>query len=243
MEKKKLAKFFVIILIMVIFDVFIGWISIGILLEYNETIMKMPHFPKPNYLILDLVIILAWSFSMNFLFGFLTRVSKRESTELSIYNEYLLEQIKSAKDDDKKKDVIGLMLKNNNEIEEYFKISKRQEKFSYGISMACAIIGAIILFSSIGAIFFNRGIEITVVTIISGAITELVSGVVLWIHNKSSMQLNFYYNSLHENEKFLSAIKMTDRIEDKDRKEQMYEEIIRAQIRANKKVKEIGNNT
>lgn len=151
MEKKKLIKFFAIIIITAIFDIFIGWMSVKILLEYNETIMKMPHFPKPNYLIVDLVIMLVWAFSMNFLFGFLVRASKRESSELSLYNKYLMELIDSSEDDEKKKDVLELMLKNNNEIAEYFEISKKQEKFSYRVSMACAIIGAIILF------FFDWG--------------------------------------------------------------------------------------
>lgn len=241
MDKKELAKFYGKILILILFDISIIWASVEILLKYNETIIKMPKFPKPNYLIVDLTIILAFAFSMNFLLGFLIKDKKKESIEDSLYNTYLLQLIEDNEDDEKKKDVIEKMLKNNNEIEEYFKISKKQEKFSYGVSMACAIVGAIMLFSSIAAIFFNRGIEITVVTIISGAITELVSGIVLWIHNKSAMQLNFYYNSLHENEKFLSAINMTDRIEDKDKKEQMYEEIIKAQIRVKEENKENEN--
>lgn len=110
------------------------------------------------------------------------------------------------------------------------------------ISVGCAIIGVVMLIVSIGVVFLNERIEITIITAISGATTELVSGIVLWIHNKSAMQLNFYYNSLHENEKFLSAIKMVDRIEDKNKKEQMYEEIIKAQIRAREESKENKEN-
>ena len=52
---------------------------------------------------------------------------------------------------------------------------------------------------------------------------------VLWIHNKSALQLNYYYDALHENEKFLSAINMADKLS-KEKKEEMYIEIIRKQI-------------
>ena len=158
---------------------------------------------------------------------------------VSEYLKYLATR-KDEEQDKREKDVLELMFKNNKEIAEYFEISKRQEKFSYIVSIGCAIIGAVILFSSIGVIFFNKGIEITVVTIIGGSITELVSGVVLWIHNKSAMQLNFYYNSLHENEKFLSAINMVDRLKNDGQKDQMYMEIIKAQIRAREENKENG---
>lgn len=155
-------------------------------------------------------------------------------------SEYLkyLEKRKDEEQDKREKDVLELMFKNNKEISEYFEISKKQEKTSYIISVGCAIIGVAMLIVSIGAVFLNKRIETTIITAISGAMTELVSGIVLWIHNKSAMQLNFYYNSLHENEKFLSAIKMVDRIEDKNKKEQMYEEIIKAQIRVREENKE-----
>lgn len=52
------------------------------------------------------------------------------------------------------------------------------------------------------------------------------------------MQLNFYYNSLHENEKILSAINMVDRLKDDGQKDQMYMEIIKAQINGKEENKE-----
>lgn len=238
MEKKKIIAIYTTAIATIIFDICMSYICGGIVREYNEMVMEMPIAPKPNHLIENMYCVLLLICLANFGAALIICRNMYKSYSYSEYQKYLLKQIKFSKDDDKKKDVLELMLKNNNEIAEYFEISKKQEKFSYRVSMACAIIGAIILFSSIGAIVFNKGIEITVVTIISGSITELVSGVVLWIHNKSAMQLNFYYNSLHENEKVLSAINMVDRIEDKDKKQQMYEEIIKAQIRENEKFKE-----
>lgn len=238
MEKKKIITIYITAIVTIIFDICMSYICAGIVREYNELVMEMPIAPKPNHLIANMYFVLILICLANFGAALIICRNIYKSYSYSEYQKYLLEQIGSNKEDKKKRDVIQRMLDNNKEITEYFAISKKQEKFSYRVSMACAIIGAIILFSSIGAIVFNKGIEITVVTIISGAITELVSGVVLWIHNKSAMQLNFYYNSLHENEKVLSAINMVDRIEDKDKKQQMYEEIIRSQIRASEENKE-----
>ena len=156
---------------------------------------------------------------------------------ISKYQQYL-ERTIIEEDDNREKDVLFLMLNNNKEISEYFEISKKQEKFSYGISVGCAIVGVIMLVISIVAVFFNERIETTIISTISGAITELVSGIVLWIHNKSAMQLNFYYNSLHENEKFLSAINMVDRLKDENSKDQIYMDIIKAQIKMSNETKE-----
>lgn len=204
----------------------IGIITLWIILQREYYIYKILTFSM-----LDLTAIVATYYVIVY------KKSIETDKVLSEYQECLEIKIKSERDE-REKDVLELMLNNNKEIAEYFEISKKQEKFSYIISVGCAIVGVAMLIVSIGAVFLNERIETTIITAVSGAITELVSGIVLWIHNKSAMQLNFYYNSLHENEKFLSAIKMTDRIEDKDKKEQMYEEIIKAQIRSKKESEE-----
>lgn len=138
-------------------------------------------------------------------------------------------------------DAIYNMLKNNREIRAYFRITKQQEIASYIISIICAVLGVVILIYSVYAVFKNINIEVAAISVISGTITEIVSGIVLWIHNKSAMQLNYYYDALHENEKFLSAINLADKLEKKE-KEQMYMEIIKAQIKVTGEKEESENN-
>lgn len=157
----------------------------------------------------------------------------QESKELT-YRSFLINELETNND---KKDVIRLMLKNNDEITEYFKLSKKQEKISYGVSIACAVIGVAMLGVAVMTVIFEKGAKETIITIIGGAVTEVVSGVVLWIHEKSASQLNRYYESLHENEKFLSAINLADKLKDK-KKEKMYIEIIKAQIDKDEQDKE-----
>lgn len=133
-----------------------------------------------------------------------------------------------------KRDIIALMLKNNDEITEYFTISKAQAKSSYRFSILSSVIGMIMIAIAIYGTVVIKNTEIAVIGVVSGSITEIIAGVVLWIHNKSAMQLNHYYDALHENEKFLSAINMADKLSE-EKKEQMYIEIIKKQI-------EISNN-
>lgn len=133
------------------------------------------------------------------------------------------------KPEKKDKDIIALMLKNNDEITEYFTISKKQAKSSYRFSVIASVIGMLMLaFAAYEAIVVDR-VDLSIIGIVGGSITELVAGLVLWIHNKSAMQLNYYYDALHENEKFLAAINMADKLGD-EKREEMYIEIIRKQI-------------
>ena len=171
----------------------IGIMIFGIILETKYCIEKIIMFS-----LIDITAIITMYYVIIY------KKSIKTDKIVSEYQECLELKIKETKDK-AEKDVLELMLANNKEIAEYFEISKKQEKTSYMISVGCAIIGVVMLIVSIGVVFLNERIEITIITAISGATTELVSGIVLWIHNKSAMQLNFYYNSLHENEKFLSA--------------------------------------
>ena len=82
---------------------------------------------------------------------------------------------------------------------------------------------------AIYGIIDNEHLKVSIIAAASGAITEIASVVVLGIHNKSALQLNYYYDALHENEKLLSAINMADKL-NADKREEMYMEIIRKQI-------------
>ncbi len=130
-----------------------------------------------------------------------------------------------------KKDIIALMLKNNDETKEYFKISKNQAKSSFWFSIIACIVGIAMIGISLYGVFKMKDTQFAIIGIVGGAITELIAGTVLVIHNKSALQLNYYYDALHENEKFLSAINLADKLDD-DTKRDMYIEIIMAQIQS-----------
>lgn len=128
-----------------------------------------------------------------------------------------------------KKDIIALMLKNNDEITEYFKISKFQAKSSFWVSVVSCIVGMGALVVGIYGCVILKDISVSVICLISGSISELISGTVFWVHNKSALQLNHYYDALHENEKFLSAINIADKLS-MEKREEILVEIIYKQI-------------
>lgn len=181
-------------------------------------------------------------------------ISENKKDYENKYENYLLKKIDSKKQSNEKQkeaaksnkvvqdlepdtDIFAEMLKNYNETREYFKISKFQSKFSFFVSVFAAIAGFIILAVAIYGIIDNEHLEVSIIAAVSGAITEIASVVVLGIHNKSALQLNYYYDALHENEKLLSAINMADKL-NADKREEMYIEIIRKQIDIQQKNKE-----
>lgn len=175
------------------------------------------------------------------------------------YERYLLERIdeklnsiknpKDEKSEEERKDIISSdellngsdilaeMLKNHIEIKEYFRISKNQSKFSFYFSIISSVIGIIVVIIAASGMIVFKNLGISIIAAVSGAITEIISGIVLWIHNKSALQLNYYYDSLHENEKFLSALNIADKLSE-EKRENMYMEIIKKQIDIQPKDKE-----
>lgn len=168
----------------------------------------------------------------------LQELEKNEHKDLSIDTEVNTDD-KSIDDTDAdkvvgtkrtgEKDIIAQMFDNNNEIKEYFRISKSQAKSSFWFSVIACIVGVFMLGLAIYGAIVVSNLQIAIIGTISGAITEVISGTVLWVHNQSALQLNHYYDALHQNEKFLSAINVADKLSD-EKREEMYIEIIRKQI-------------
>lgn len=163
------------------------------------------------------------------LYCFEVDIEKRDD-----YREYLVNELEK---NESEKDIITLMIKNSDEIADYFKISKRQARSSFAFSIIACIIGIVMIGLSLYAVFSIKDTEFAIIGVIGGSVTEVIAGTVLVIHNKSALQLNYYYDALHQNEKFLSAINLADKL-GKDKKEQIYIEIIRTQIKFDEKIKE-----
>lgn len=154
-----------------------------------------------------------------------------ETKTTSVYRTYLVDKLatESDKKEERNKDVIALMLKNNDEIAEYFRISKSHVKISFWISAISCIVGVFALMTGVYGILLLKDTTVSLIGLISGAVSEVISGTVFWVHNKSALQLNRYYDSLHENERFLSSITLVEKLSI-EKKDDAYLEIIRKQI-------------
>lgn len=154
---------------------------------------------------------------------------KTQQKEEGVESEDEKNSAKNAEELINGSDILAEMLKNHIEIKEYFKISKKQSKFSFYFSIVSSVVGIVVVIIAASGMVIFKSAGISIIAAVSGAITEIISGIVLWIHNKSALQLNYYYDSLHENEKFLSAVNIADKLSE-EKKEEMYIEIIRKQI-------------
>ena len=159
----------------------------------------------------------------------ITQKKNKEKDEKKGYREYLIDELEKDEQKQENLNILSLMLKNNDETKEYFTISKTQAKYSYNFSVTSCVIGFIMLAIAMYGVFIIKNYQFGIIITVSGAVTEVIAGTVLVIQNKTALQLNYYYNALHQNEKFLSAVKLADMLSD-EKREEMYIEIIRKQM-------------
>lgn len=126
--------------------------------------------------------------------------------------------------------VLELMTINMKEIKEYYVLSKNMARSSFRLSVSMCLLGFTLIASSIISVFIlDAGLGSALVPAIGGAIVEVVAGTSLFVYKQALDQLNKYYEALHENERFLSVVNITDKISP-EKKDDVYMEIIRSQI-------------
>lgn len=132
-------------------------------------------------------------------------------------------------------DILGLMSLNMKEIKEYYVLSKTMTKYSFILSIIMCILGFSIISSSLFALLFiDKSFMETLIPVIGGSVVEVIAGTTLVVYKKSLEQLNQYYESLHNNERFLSLVNLVDKISD-DKKDETYINIINNQLEILKK--------
>lgn len=124
----------------------------------------------------------------------------------------------------KSDDVIDLMLKNVRELREYYIISKRQATNAFSASLIVCFLGFIVYIAGI-AVFVISGEDALLLTTISGTIVEVISGLFFWLYRHAIKQLNIYHQRLGTTEKYLTAIRLVDKM-GQDKHDDMYKHII-----------------
>jgi len=124
----------------------------------------------------------------------------------------------------KSDDVIDLMLKNVRELREYYIISKRQATNAFSASLIVCFLGFIVYIAGI-AVFVISGEDALLLTTISGTIVEVISGLFFWLYRHAIKQLNIYHQRLGTTEKYLTAIRLADKMGE-DKHDDMYKHII-----------------
>lgn len=147
-----------------------------------------------------------------------------------------LEKYKNKIDDaiNSNTDVLEKMKIKLMDIKEYYDWSRVQAKTSFIFSMTMCVFGVIVVAISIlMPILWKTQLIISIVTAIGGIIIELMSGFVLTLYKNSMLQLNYYHQSLHEDERFLSCVSLVNKLKDDNLKEEMIKEIIKNELELN----------
>ncbi len=135
-------------------------------------------------------------------------------------------------------DIIGLMINNLNEIRQFYKLTKEQAINAYKLAKNSSIAGiCLIIIAILVAIIFNNN-QIALATTTGGVIVEVLAGTSLFVYQKTLKQLNYYYASLHNNERFLSLINIVSKTNIKD---ELYQKIVESEL-DNLKQYEIKND-
>ncbi len=62
-------------------------------------------------------------------------------------------------------------------------------------------------------IVFRLSFQMSIIPAIGGVITELIAGTALVVYRNSLSQLNHYHKALHEDERFLSSVNLSWKIQ------------------------------
>lgn len=132
------------------------------------------------------------------------------------------------------RDIIELMIANMKEINEYYVLSKKMTKDSFVLAVCMCIGGFFIISTSVIFILLNNIDAIqAILPIISGAVIEAIAATTLIVYKKSLEQLNRYYDALHDNEIFLSAVNLANKIS-YEKRDDTYNYIIKTKLESTK---------
>ena len=120
---------------------------------------------------------------------------------------------------------LDIMKINLNEITDYYAISKNQAKIAFCAALFTAAIGFMLICFCVALIITqNTDAVYTVLTGVSGIISEFLASTFLLIYNKSIKQINFFYESLNKKEMYLTSIELIKSLG--DNKDEMIARII-----------------
>ena len=175
--------------------------------------------------------------SFLFMFFYLTDSSINSEKDIEEINKYyqdlrnnILKRTTEENKDNGTSDILELMSLNMKEIKEYYFLSKNMAKHSFLLAIIMCILGFVVISFSIVSLFMKDITFIqSIIPVIGGSVVEVIAGTSLVVYKKSLEQLNQYYESLHNNERFLSLVNLVDKLSD-DKKDETYISIINSQL-------------
>lgn len=130
---------------------------------------------------------------------------------------------------------LGHLKFNWKQMKGYYDISKKQAKTSFGWAISISFIGILLIvfaiLSPLIPCFRTENSLIPIVGSIGGAVVELFAGTILVVYIKSLSQMNLYHKALSEYQRYLSCINLVTKISSLEKQDQLYEDIIREEMK------------
>ncbi len=133
--------------------------------------------------------------------------------------------------DDSTDDIIKMMKGNLLEIDQYYKLSKRQAGWAF-VSAIVSFFAGFVFLGVVIWILLNKSTDTLALIIpaIGTVVSELFGLTIFSVYKKSLNQLNSYYDSLHDNERFISLLYITDKLSDPRQRDELFTQIVKDQI-------------
>lgn len=158
------------------------------------------------------------------------KLSKKDSVkaELDRLTEERIELKRKVEnvESDSAKSVYNIIQLNLNQISEYYTINKSQARNSFRISVIALIVGSITILVGVYLGYFKDVKFISLVSVVAGIISELISGMYFLIYNKTLKQLNYFFNKLEKVQDTMLAIELSNSIGDNNKRLELIEKIV-----------------
>lgn len=100
-------------------------------------------------------------------------------------------------------------------LDQYYDQTREQAKRGFSITVAISIVGAILIFIGVGAMFLGKT-DPSYITCAAGAITEFISAIFFYLYNKTISSMSQYHNKLVLSQNISIALRVADSLpEDK----------------------------
>lgn len=156
------------------------------------------------------------------------KYSSRRTSEDSETDKYFYDIVNAiGLENNANDDILALMALNLRELKEFYTLTKKQAIRSFSLAVLLCVFGfLLIVIATLIAVLCKENL-IAFVAGIGGTIVELIAGTALFVYRKSLEQLNFYYTSLHDNERFMSLINISSKTNKKD---DLYSKIVVSEL-------------
>jgi multimeric flavodoxin WrbA len=165
-----------------------------------------------------------------------SKLKENAKSDIDKYFSEVIDVIGLDKNEDA--DILGLMALNLKEIKEFYTLTKKQAIKAFNLSVFMCIAGFLLFALSVAISLVWHYSQIAITTAIGGAVVEIVAGTSLLVYRKALGQLNFYYSSLHDNERYMSLINVAAKT---DTKNELYSKIVTSELERLKLSNTMGN--